>query len=89
MDTETDSFREEGTSMAEDKSVDERVRDLEVAQATQAAGLAGAEATQAATTAGMSSTMAAMNAGTMATMAAGGVSLVVGIFLGIAIARSK
>jgi len=76
-----------GRNMAEDKSVEERVRDLETAQATQAAGLAGAEATQAAATAGVSSTMAAMNAGTMATVAAGGVGLVVGMFLGLAVGR--
>jgi hypothetical protein len=87
MDPDTDS--DEGMSMAEEKSVDERVRDLEMAQATQAASLAGAQATQAATTAGMSSTMTAMNAGNLATMAAGAVGLIVGIFLGMAIAKGR
>ena len=82
-DTTTDG----GTSMAED--MDERVRNLETAQATQAATMAGAEATQSAGMAGMTSTMSAMQAGNMATMVAGGVSLIVGIFLGMAIAKSR
>lgn len=89
MNDRDDGTRDEGLDMAEEQSMNERVRALETAQATQAASLAGAEATQAATTAGMSSTMAAMNAGTMATVAAGGISLVVGIFLGMAIAKGK
>ena len=55
----------------------QEVEDLKTAQATQAATLAGAQATQT-----------AMQAGTWATMAAGFGGLIVGIFLGIAIARS-
>jgi len=55
----------------------ERVHALETAQATQAATLAGAQATQT-----------AAHTGTWAVMAAGSVSLIVGIFLGMAIAKS-
>ena len=57
-------------------------------QATQAATQAGAEATQAAVQAGQASTMAASQAGMMSTVAAGSVALIVGIFLGISIARA-
>jgi hypothetical protein len=46
-------------------------------------------ATQAATQAGQASTMAATQAGTWSTMAAGAVALVVGMFLGLAVANSK
>lgn len=56
----------------------EEVKALEVSQATQAATLAGAQATQA-----------AAHAGTWSTMSAGAVGLVVGIFLGLAIAGSR
>jgi hypothetical protein len=69
--------------------VESRVRTLETAQATQAAALAGAEATQAAATAGMTATGMAMQAGNMATVAAGSTALVVGIFLGLAIATAR
>jgi hypothetical protein len=71
--------------MADD--LEGRVRSLETAQATQAASLAGAEATQAAVQAGHAATTAAMQAGNMAAMVVGSVSLIVGIFLGITIAR--
>jgi hypothetical protein len=47
------------------------------------------QATQAATQAGQASTMAATQAGTWTTMAAGAVALIVGMFLGLAIANSK
>ena len=67
----------------------ERVHALEVAQATQAATLAGAQATQAAVQAGTVATNAAAQAGTVATMVAGGVCLIVGIFLGIALSRAQ
>lgn len=67
----------------------ERVHALEVAQATQAAGMAGAEATMAASQAGMTATGAAMQAGTWSTMIAGAVGMVAGLFLGMAIARSR
>lgn len=89
MNGDDDNRSDEGMDMADDNSIDERVRDLETAQATQAATLAGAEATQSAGMAGMSSTMAAMNAGTMSTVAAGAGGFIVGIFLGMAIAKSK
>ena len=56
----------------------DEVKGLEVSQATQAATLAGAQATQA-----------AAHAGTWSTMSAGAVGLVVGIFLGMAIAGSR
>jgi len=67
--------------------VESRVRTLETAQATQAAALAGAEATQAAASAGMTATGMAVQAGNMTTVAAGSMAFVVGIFLGLAIAR--
>ena len=73
--------------MDNDQMLD-RVHSLEVAQATQAASAAGAEATQAATTAGMQATQAAAQAGTWAVMAVGSVSLIVGIFLGISMAKA-
>ncbi|MFD3762714.1 hypothetical protein [Streptomyces sp. NPDC058622] len=49
--------------------------------------MAGAQATQAATQAGMTSTFGATQAGTWSVMAVGSVSLLVGIFLGMAIAK--
>ena len=54
------------------------VQELKIGQATQAATMAGAQATQA-----------AAQAGTIATMVAGSASLIIGIFLGIAIARAR
>lgn len=71
------------------EDTDTRVHGLEVAMAAQEAAMAGAEATQGAVTAGMTATNTAMAAGNMATMIAGGVSLVVGIFLGLAIASAR
>lgn len=65
----------------------DRIHTLEVAQATQAATMAGAEATQGAMQAGNMATTTAMTTGTMMTMAAGSISLIVGIFLGLAIRR--
>jgi hypothetical protein len=65
----------------------ERLHTLETAQAVQAAVQTGAEASQAATQAGAATTNAATHAGTWSTMAAGAVSLIVGIFLGIAIGK--
>jgi hypothetical protein len=58
--------------------VQEQLKGQEVGQATQAAALAGAQATQA-----------AAHAGTWSTMLAGAAGLVVGMFLGIAIASSR
>ena len=73
----------------ENDDLKERIHALETAQATQAATTAGMEATQTAVTAGMQATQAAAQVGTWAVMAAGSVSMVVGIFLGIAIAKAK
>jgi hypothetical protein len=67
----------------------ERIHGLETAMATQTATTAGMEATNAATTAGLQAAQAAAQVGTWAVMAASGVSLVVGIFLGMAIAKTK
>jgi hypothetical protein len=60
------------------EKIQEKVQGLEVAQATDAAALAGAQATQA-----------AAHAGTWSTMLAGAGGLVVGMFLGMAIAAAK
>jgi hypothetical protein len=76
----------EGTSMDNDQ-LTERLHAVETAQATQSAAMAGAEATQAAAQAGNMATTAAMTTGTMTTMAAGSISLLVGIFLGLAIRK--
>ncbi len=73
----------------EDEKILERLHALEVAQATGAATLAGATATQAAAQAGTVSTTAAMQAGNVAMTAAGGLGLIVGIFLGLAIRSSN
>jgi len=85
----SENAHKENTMADGQEGTDERVRALETAQATQAATLAGAQATQAATQAGMTATNAAMQAGTMATMAAGAVGLIVGLFLGLAIAAKR
>jgi len=66
------------TSQGEMEKVEEKLQGLEVAQATQAATLAGAQATQA-----------AAHAGTWSTMIAGAGGLVVGMFLGIAVAGRR
>lgn len=65
----------------------ERVHALETAQATQTATTAGMEATQGAVQAGNMATTTAMTTGTMTTMAAGGIGMIVGIFLGLALRR--
>lgn len=67
----------------------ERVHALETAVATQTAAAAGMEATNAATTAGLQAAQAAAQVGTWAVMVAGSASMVVGMFLGLAIAKSK
>lgn len=84
-----DTTPNEGPTMADNDQLEERIRGLETAQATQAATQAGAEATQAAVQAGNMATTTAMQAGNMATMMAGSVALVTGIFLGIAIANAR
>ena len=47
------------------------------------------EATNAAATAGMQAAQAAAQVGTWAVMAASGISLIVGMFLGITIVKAK
>ena len=89
----TDSFGVAGSPTTETADMDneqliERVHALETAQATQAAAMAGAEATQTAMNAGNMATTAAMTSGTVMMVAAGGISLVVGMFLGLAVRRS-
>ena len=73
----------------ENDEVQERIHSLETAQATQAATTAGMESTNAATTAGLQAAQAAAQAGTWAVMIAGSVSLIVGMFLGMAIAAKR
>jgi hypothetical protein len=58
--------------------VEEQLKELEVGQATHAATLAGAQATQA-----------AAHAGTWSTMLSGAAGLIIGMFLGIAIAATR
>jgi len=71
-----------------DQNLGERVRSLETAQAVQVATQTGAQATQAATQAGQAATTAAGHAGTWSTMGAGAAGFIVGIFLGLSIAKS-
>ena len=66
------------STMEDVNQVQGKLKDLEVGQATQAATLAGAQATQA-----------AAHAGTWSTMVAGAGSLVIGIFLGMAVAKAR
>jgi hypothetical protein len=73
----------------QENDLNERVHAVETAQAVQTAVQAGAEATQAAVQAGAAATNAAAHAGTIAMVAAGSVSLIIGIFLGLAIRVSK
>ena len=70
------------------EDVRHELQELEKAQAVQAATQVGAQATQAATQAGGMATMAATQAGTAAAVAAGGIGLVVGMFLGLAIVHT-
>jgi hypothetical protein len=70
------------------EDVRDELHELDKMQAVQAATQAGAQATQAATQAGGMATTAAAQAGTAAAVAAGGIGLVVGMFLGLAIANS-
>lgn len=90
MDDSTNEFtdtRQKEETM-DDKEIAERLHALEVGQATGAATLAGAQATQAAVQAGTATTGTAMAWGNMSTMIAGGVALVAGIFIGLAM-RAK
>jgi ElaB/YqjD/DUF883 family membrane-anchored ribosome-binding protein len=61
-----------------DNDLQQRIEQLEKAQAVDAATQAGAHATQAAT-----------HAGTWSTMLAGGVGLVVGMFLALTISATR
>jgi hypothetical protein len=76
-------------NIMDDQELQDRLKALEVGQATGAATLAGAQVTQAATDAGMTTTNAAAHAGTIATVVAGSVALIVGIFLGMAIRGAR
>ncbi|MFD3809137.1 hypothetical protein ACFWSF_38220 [Streptomyces sp. NPDC058611] len=71
----------------EQSGLESKIQALETTLAVQEATMAGAQATQAATQAGMTSTFTATHAGTWSVMAVGSVALLVGIFLGMAIAR--
>ena len=71
----------------EDFDTRSEIEALKIAQATQAATLAGAQATQAAAQAGVAATNAAAQAGTVAMVVAGSVGAIAGLFLGMAIAR--
>ncbi|MDQ4145129.1 MAG: hypothetical protein M3198_15590 [Actinomycetota bacterium] len=75
--------------MPSTEELQQDLQDLRREHEVQAATQAGAQATQAATQAGQASTMAATQAGTWSTMAAGWVGMVVGLFLGLAIANSR
>jgi hypothetical protein len=84
------NIEQEGRTLSSSpEDLKQEIEDLKTSQATQAATQAGAQATQAATQAGQASTMAATQAGTWSTMAAGAIALIVGVFLGLAIANSK
>lgn len=72
----------------EQNDLQQKVQQLEKAQEVAAATQVGAQATQAAAQAGQAATAAASMAGLGGTVAAGAVSLIVGIFLGMAIARA-
>jgi hypothetical protein len=80
---------QERTTMSSPEDIKQEIEDLKTSHATQAATQAGAQATQAATQAGQASTMAATQAGTWSTMVAAGAALIVGVFLGLAIANSR
>jgi hypothetical protein len=80
---------EDSEMTMESNDLTERVHALEVAQATQAATQAGTVATLTAAQTGASATTAAAHAGTWATMVAGFAALIVGTFMGLAIAGSQ
>lgn len=82
------TMTENGTTTTESDELASRMSDLEKAQAVQAATQAGAQATQAAALTGAQTTQAAAHAGTWSTMAAGAIALVVGMFLGVSIAKA-
>ena len=75
--------------MAEGNDVQQDVQDLRHDLDVQAATQAGAQSTQAATQAGAQATQAAAVSGVAAAVASGFVAFVIGIFLGMAIAKSN
>lgn len=85
----TEEMEGNGHMSTSTEDLQQQVQDLRKDQEVQAASQAGAQATQMATQAGQASTMAASQAGTWSTMAAGWVGMVVGMFLGLAIANSR
>lgn len=93
---ESSGMPQSGSEMSELRDEVQRLRkEFEVqaatmagTQATQAATQAGAQATQGAVQAGQMSTFTASQAGMMTTVAAGSVGFIVGIFLGISLAKA-
>ena len=71
----------------EPKDIQTEINELKMAQAVQAAVMAGSQATQAAAGAGATATGAAAMAGLWSTVVAAGVSLVAGLFLGILLTK--
>jgi hypothetical protein len=67
----------------EQSELEGKIHTLETGLAVQEASMAGAQATRAGTT----STFTAAHTGTWAVMATGSVALLVGIFLGMAVAK--
>jgi hypothetical protein len=76
-------------AMPADDAMRQEIENLKREVAAQAATQAGQAATTAATQAGQAATTAAAQGGTMATVAAGAVGLIVGMFLGLTIARNQ
>lgn len=76
------------STITSEDNVLERVHTLEKGLEVQTATQGGAQATQAATQAGAQAAQAAATAGMGAAIVSGAVAFVVGLFLGITIARS-
>lgn len=75
-----------------DMSTDELAKELEELKtqvAVQGATAAGAQATQAATQAGAAATQAAGMAGLASAVGAGAAGFIVGLFMGMAIAKAR
>ncbi len=79
----------EGIDMTSESDMRQEIEAVKRDLAVQAATQAGAQATQAAVQAGQAATQAASMVGMAAAVVAGAVGLGVGIFLGIAIAKSR
>ncbi|OQD57360.1 hypothetical protein BM536_005160 [Streptomyces phaeoluteigriseus] len=71
----------------EQSELESKIHTRETGLAVQEASMAGAQVTQAAAQAGMTATFTATQTGTWAVMATSSVALLVGIFLGMAIAK--